>query len=172
MGFAICLELADRGRVVLRGKCGKLQFVAAFRLEPFPRRRAGPAQQLERTIRPAAADEGCGKIEPGQGLIQGHAFSSCGGVYALDMQKDGNLVLYHGAGHAIWATATDGCDGYKAVMQGDGNFVLYDTRGHALWASGTSGHPGAYLSVQEDGNLVVYAAGGTPALWASGTNGD
>jgi hypothetical protein len=119
---------------------------------------------------PPPAPSGCGLVQPGEGLTAGQTYSSCDGVYTLAMQLDGNLVLYHGGKGALWATGTNGKNGYNAVMQGDGNFVLYDVHNHPLWASGTNGHGGAYLAPQDDGNLVVYAPGGKP-LWASGTNG-
>jgi len=114
-----------------------------------------------------AAPSGCGSIEPGQGLASGDSYKSCDGRFSLDMQTDGNLVLYL-YGTALWATGTSGSDGEIAVMQTDGNFVLYGKTSDPLWASGTNGHGGTSLAVQTDGNLVVYAAG--KALWASGTN--
>jgi GH25 family lysozyme M1 (1,4-beta-N-acetylmuramidase) len=119
---------------------------------------------------PPAAPSGCTMIQPGQGLSGGEQFSSCDGRYTLAMQDDGNLVLYHNGVGAIWATMTNGKNGYNAVMQTDGNFVLYDTQNHPLWASGTSGDGGSSLAVQDDGNLVVYAPGSKP-VWASNTDG-
>ncbi len=115
-----------------------------------------------------AAPSGCGSIEPGQGLTRGQAYRSCDGRFSLDMQTDGNLVLYL-YGSALWATGTYGTDGEVATMQGDGNFVLYGKTSNALWASATYGHSGAHLALQNDGNLVVYGANDA-ALWASGTN--
>lgn len=111
---------------------------------------------------------GCGTILPGQGLTAGESFSSCDGRFSLAMQTDGNLVLYHNGAGALWATHSDGTDGFAAVMQGDGNFVLYGKHSNALWDSKTPGHGGATLVVQDDGNLVVYAPGGK-AIWASNT---
>jgi hypothetical protein len=87
----------------------------------------------------------------------------------LIMQTDGNLVLYDGAGKALWASGTDHHPGAFATMQTDGNLVVYPPSGHALWASDTDHHAGAFLSLQSDGNLVVYQ--GSTALWASKTNG-
>ena len=113
---------------------------------------------------------GCGILHGGQGLSAGAQRSSCNGHYALDMQTDGNLVLYHHGVGAIWATGTNGKGGHSAIMQGDGNFVLYTAASHPLWASNTSSHNGAFLSVQDDGNLVVYGPGGAP-LWDSHPNG-
>jgi GH25 family lysozyme M1 (1,4-beta-N-acetylmuramidase) len=133
---------------------------------------AGKALWASGTNLPAspAAPTACGAMAPGQGIVMGQSEKSCGGRYSLIMQTDGNLVLYDGS-TAIWATGTEGKQGYMAVMQGDGNFVLYDRHSVALWSSGTAGHGGADLAVQADGNLVVYAPSSGPALWDTGTNG-
>jgi hypothetical protein len=109
----------------------------------------------------------CGAIEPGHGLSNGQAWSSCDGRFTLAMQGDGNLVLYS-LGFPLWATSTNN-NGAIVVMQGDGNLVEYSHHSHPLFASGTSGHGGARLAIQDDGNLVVYA--GATALWASRTAG-
>ena len=113
------------------------------------------------------APASCGAIEPGHGLAPGETINSCDGRYALTLQGDGNLVLYHGA-NALWSSGTAGSDSRRAVMQGDGNFVVYGASA-ARWSTGTDGNPGASLAIQDDGNVVVYA-GATP-LWATGTNG-
>jgi hypothetical protein len=107
----------------------------------------------------------------GQGLVNGQSLHACDGVHHLDMQTDGNLVLYHDGYGALWSTGTQGTSGYAAKMQSDGNFVLYDHYSQALWNSGTQGHPGASLWVQPDGNLVIYPSGGGAALWNTGTQG-
>ncbi|WP_073817841.1 hypothetical protein [Kitasatospora sp. CB01950] len=86
-----------------------------------------------------------GKLMPGQYLTGGYE-PAIGAV--LEMQADGNLVLY-----------------LEASVGG---------HGPAVWSSGTWGHPGAYAYMQEDGNLVVYKQGSTKpsdALWSSGTWG-
>jgi hypothetical protein len=56
------------------------------------------------------------------------------------MQPDGNLVLYDGHGHPVWASNT-----WKAP-----------------------GAAGSHLSIQDDGNVVIYTAGGKP-IWATST---
>jgi hypothetical protein len=65
----------------------------------------------------------------------------------LDMQNDGNFVLYK----------KDGGDG----------------RGGSVWSTATQNNPGAYAHFQKDGNLVVYKNDGGEgkggALWDSGT---
>ncbi|MFD8479136.1 ricin-type beta-trefoil lectin domain protein [Kitasatospora sp. NPDC059673] len=87
----------------------------------------------------------------------------------LDMQADGNLVLYSKAtGRALWSTSTWGHPGARAAMQADGNFVLYDANGGGLWSTGTYGHANAHLVVQDDNNTVLYGPQGDP-LWSTGT---
>lgn len=108
-------------------------------------------------------------MEAGDALHPGWSIYSPSEDYKVVMQGDGNLVLYDGAGKALWASGTSGHPGAYAVMQTDGNLVVYPPSGHALWASGTAGDTGAYLSMQSDGNLVIYH--GSTAVWASGTNG-
>lgn len=108
-------------------------------------------------------------MEPGDVLRPGWSIYSPSEQFQLLMQSDGNLVLYDGAGKALWASGTSHHPGASAVMQTDGNLVVYDSAAHALWASQTPQHPGAHLSLQSDGNLVIYE--GSTALWSSATNG-
>jgi hypothetical protein len=111
----------------------------------------------------------CGEFKGGQGLGPKEDVKSCDGRFELIMQSDGNLVLYEGS-KALWATGTNGKDGYAMWMQTDGNFVLYNPYKTALWNSKTESHAGSTLHVQNDGNLVVYNSGGK-AIWSSGTYG-
>jgi hypothetical protein len=103
---------------------------------------------------------------------EGKQWISCDGRFDLNMQTDGNLVLYEGA-TALWASNTVSCGGCVS-MQSDGNLVVYDSGGmlpgHACWATGTNGNPGDFLALQNDGNLVIYTSAGTP-IWASNTSG-
>jgi hypothetical protein len=116
-----------------------------------------------------SAPVACGTLTANHALATGQSLASCNGDYTLDMQGDGNLVLYQG-GTALWASNTSGSAADEAIMQGDGNLVLYTSAGSPVWASGTAGNDGASLVVQNDGNVVVYSASGA-ALWATGTNG-
>jgi hypothetical protein len=108
---------------------------------------------------------------PGQRLVS----PSC--AFPLDMQTDGNLVLYQGNGNAasdsLWASGTLSPGGI-AIMQSDGNFVEYWSSDWpplvSNWATGTNNHPGAFITLQDDGNLVVYS--GNTSLWASHTSGE
>ena len=111
----------------------------------------------------------CGTLTANQQLNSGQSLASCNGDYSLDMQGDGNLVLYQG-GTALWSSGTAGSAATRAVLQGDGNFVLYSSAGTAVWSTKTNGNSGADLAVQNDGNVVIYSATGT-ALWSTGTAG-
>jgi hypothetical protein len=113
-------------------------------------------------------------------LYHGQRLSSPGCFYHLDMQADGNLVLYSGIQQTspVWASNTVGAGAY-AVMQADGNFVVYDWGNAPVWASGTQGFWWSRLDMQNDGNLVIYSGTEIPpffplntAIWASGTNGE
>ena len=119
---------------------------------------------------PATAAAGGSILSAGQELQAGQDLISSGGQYTLDMQTDGNLVVY-GNGCVIWAsgTAGTGSNDYLA-MQGDGNLVIYQSDGHPVWASNTAGTGRQnYLAMQVDGNLVVYTSAGAP-VWASGAS--
>lgn len=113
-----------------------------------------------------AAPTTCGILYAGQGLKAGQGLYSCDGRFSLQMQLDGNLVLYQGS-TALWSSSTWLSSTFSAIMQPDGNFVAYDLGYTAQFSTGTWDHAGAYLALQNDGNLVVYQ-GSTP-LWASNT---
>jgi hypothetical protein len=130
---------------------------------------AAPSGTASCTGTGGSAPASCGTLTANQELTTGQSLASCNGDYALNMQGDGNLVLYQGS-TALWASNTAGTAADEAIMQGDGNFVLYSSSGSAVWSSGTAGNTGASLDVQNDGNVVIYSASGA-ALWATGTNG-
>ncbi|MWV31374.1 excalibur calcium-binding domain-containing protein [Rathayibacter iranicus] len=111
----------------------------------------------------------------------------------LDMQSDGNAVIYGSAAGARWATNTSGNPGARMVMQNDGNLVVYAASGRPLWASNPAPAPattdvlvggsdlrrgqqltssdGASRAVmQGDGNVAVYSRGGV--RWGAGTQGE
>jgi GH25 family lysozyme M1 (1,4-beta-N-acetylmuramidase) len=115
--------------------------------------------------KPAAT---CGVLAAGEALAPGSVLEACGGCFNLQMQSDGNLVVYKKNGTPLWSSATAMTDGYVAEVQADGNVVLQSKAGCFLWSSQTGGHNGAHLSMQDDGNLVVYDTGNHP-LWASMT---
>ena len=87
--------------------------------------------------------------------------------YHLDLQTDGNLVLYS-SNRPLWSSGTYGSSAKYLSMQGDGNLVIYDNNNHAIWNSSTWGKGPSKLTIQQDGNLVVYGGDGHPT-WSSGT---
>ena len=112
-------------------------------------------------------------IKPQQGLLpvgfkleKGQIIHTFNGQYNLQIQGDGNLVLYQGI-YPRWSSGTVNSGAYRFIAQGDGNLVLYRKDGKSVWDSRTHGHPGARLALQEDGNLVLYHNGS--AIWSTGT---
>jgi peptidoglycan hydrolase-like protein with peptidoglycan-binding domain len=108
-------------------------------------------------------------LRPGKTLASRTYLSAADGRFHLNMQRDGNLVLYQhfGADKALWQSGTGGHPGARAVMQRDGNFVVYDGK-HALWATGTDkpGDAGSYLFVQVNARFDIYSKSGK-MLWTS-----
>lgn len=80
------------------------------------------------------------RLNPNESLLIGSSMTSQDGRFTLNMQGDGNLVLYGPNGKYRWDSATNGQSVTQTVMQSDGNFVIYGPGG-ALWASGTYGLP-------------------------------
>jgi len=99
------------------------------------------------------------------------------GAYHLNMQADGNLVLYvvssGGAPKSVWDTDTHKNKPKlpnRLVCQADGNLVVYDSNNKAMWSSHSHGKDHGRpmtFHVQNDRNLVLYA--GTEAVWSSKT---
>jgi hypothetical protein len=104
----------------------------------------------------------------GQALTVGHIVSSPDSINILELQTDGNMVIY-ARGRAIWSTKTSGKKASFAVLQSDGNFVLYTAADKPLWQSHTAKTAGSRVQMQNDGNLVIYSAT-DKATWASHSN--
>ena len=116
-------------------------------------------------------------LNPGESLVRGSQLISPNGRFHLDMQQDGNLVLYRTDDNKpIWHTDTwarvlgTHRGGDYAIMQKDGNLVVYSVDFGAIWDSKTNGRGECDLRVQDDGNLVIYATGTVNAQWDSGTD--
>ena len=105
-------------------------------------------------------------ITKGTEIPMNTIIASANGKYTLNMQDDGNLVLYKGA-KALWATATDGKIVKACAFQPDGNLVLYGYNKNAIWASNTQ-NKGEVLKMQNDGNLVIYDKN-QKAVWSTDT---
>lgn len=109
------------------------------------------------------------RLLPGETLRAGQYLTSSNGRYRLQVNPDGNLVVYRLAdGQPLWDLHTWGNPGAHASMNTDGNLVLYSPSGAALWSSRTWNHPGAALVVQPDGNVVLYDH--LRPVWATNTH--
>lgn len=94
----------------------------------------------------------------------------------LEMQPDGNLVLYRLPGVAAWSSRTQGNPGAGAVFQDDGNLVVYSsaaTGRRVLFNSGTAQPAGSSdLVLEIEDREISIRQTAPPAiafpLWASG----
>ncbi len=102
-----------------------------------------------------------------QYLEKGDFLTSPNNLYTLNLQDDGNLVLYdlNLGQKAIWVSHTYNMAVSRAVMQSDGNFVIYGYP-DSIWATNTYNQDGAFIVLQDDGTLVLY---GTTPIWTSNT---
>ncbi|MGX5654284.1 hypothetical protein ACWKWC_05865 [Geodermatophilus nigrescens] len=106
-------------------------------------------------------------LQPGRSLAAGQRLVSPNGRYTLEVQPDGNVVVYAPGRRALWHTRTWLNPGVRLTFQPDANLVLYSSSGRPLWHSDTWGNAGGHLVLQDDGNLVLYTAGGAP-VWFTG----
>jgi lysophospholipase L1-like esterase len=122
------------------------------------------------TLPIVATPTGCGTIGTGEGIVPGQTVTSCDGGYVLNMQLDGNLVLYKSNGTPLWASNTVNQPAAQADLTADGNFVVLGALGNVLWQSASGGQAAARLFVQGDGNMVIYNNDGP--VWSTGTAGE
>ena len=88
----------------------------------------------------------------------------------IELQTDGNLVLYREFDRKVfWASGTHG-DIPNVQFQSDGNLVMYDKGGSAVWSSGTHNKGAKRMVMQDDGNFVLYD-GDDKAVWSTRTSG-
>jgi hypothetical protein len=104
-----------------------------------------------------------------------HTLLSPNEQYVLDMQSDGNLVVYYqklpegwGAGPAVWSSRTNGHGGGHATMGSDGFLRVYDGVGAQIYIAPQSGGSvsGSHLELMNDGMLVIFSPSGSP-VWSS-----
>ena len=91
------------------------------------------------------------------------------GTSKLDMQWDGNLVVYQN-NIPIWASGQDVLSRapYRLYLQKDNNLVIYNSSNLVLWASGTNKGPprSAYLEINNSG-IIEIKTSATEILWSS-----
>src|SRR3990167_3129897 len=107
------------------------------------------------------------------GICQGSVVSA-NNTCKVNMQTDGNLVIYDASGSPVWSSGTNGkgVPPYRLTMQNTGNLVVQDSQSSVLWQTNTAGKgtPPYKAVMQNDCNFVIYDSNGTP-IWASGTYG-
>ncbi|KUL25838.1 ricin-type beta-trefoil lectin domain protein [Actinoplanes awajinensis] len=103
------------------------------------------------------------RLTSGQRLEEARILHTQTGI-TLNLQPDGNLVIYKGP-RAIWASNTT--NGARFVNQTDGNLVIYRADNASVWASNTSGNGPSTLWLQDDGNLVLYRNKDSKAIWST-----
>jgi hypothetical protein len=137
--------------------CGFSKTIKFAQYPPEPSQPSIPAQVKDRL----SAGE---SLQPGEKLI------SSKGIFRLEYQTDGNLVISKNS-TPIWASNTKCQPAGVFRFQDDGNLVIYDIKNTVLWASNTGGpqYLGSKLIMQDDGNLVAYNPQSAP-YWSSGTS--
>lgn len=99
-------------------------------------------------------------------LRQGQWLSSRNARFDLELQQDGNLVLYHG-NLELWSTNTPQASDHRLFIQESGNVILANRFNIFLWQTNTIGR-GVYALLQDDANFVVFNSAGTK-LWSTET---
>ncbi len=170
----LCLRSQDqpefpRVSIFLRAALRALTVVGLPILVLAPFDTAGDAAPHHKAPPVVAMPTQPSRLSAGSKLRSGSRLVSPNGLYDLEMQSDGNLVLYSRT-HALWKSDTADHPGDYATMQGDGNFVIY--QGHrAIWSSGTSrgGNSRYYLLLQNDGNLAILSPADR-SIWETNTS--
>ena len=123
------------------------------------------------------------KLEVSHTLESGQKLISQNGNYVLNMQRDGNLVVYYKKATSGWGplwsskTAGKGSSPYKLRLQSDNHLVIYDNSPAAIWSTsvfigkdGQQWEKAGFAVMQNDGNFVVYD-GNNAIMWETATDG-
>lgn len=102
-------------------------------------------------------------LHPGETLSNNGMLVSSDGRFALDMQSDGNLVLYN-AGYSLWSSHTSGAwynpDPFYSPWSSD----------PFNWIQGQYTVTAQVLRLDYSGNLYVSDAKNTRSFWLADTN--
>lgn len=88
----------------------------------------------------------------------------------LDMQKNGDLVIYSAQGQPVWTSGTAGHPGSSLVVQNDGNVGIYTPTHRGIWRSEK---PLPRLTLGDSGSAVAELQRRLTALhyWVGPANG-
>lgn len=106
-------------------------------------------------------------LKSGEMLLRNNFLRSPSGRFKLEMQGDGNLVVYDGT-EPIWASNTTWpYPGVRVTMQQDGNFVMLADYNKVSWETRTAskGNAGAALTLRDNGNVTIDVNG--RRVWTS-----
>jgi subtilisin family serine protease len=105
------------------------------------------------------------RLSSGEGLRFNESIRSPNGLYRLQQQSDGNLVLAKLGNRVLWSL---GRKGSWTTLQDNGNLVSYlYTKG--VWATNTGGNGSSQLRVQDDGNVMLHRLSDGKAVWSTKT---
>ncbi|WP_162835153.1 hypothetical protein [Tumebacillus flagellatus] len=104
-------------------------------------------------------------LHPGETLSNNGMITSSDGRFALDMQSDGNLVLYN-AGTSLWSSHTNGAwynpNPFYSPFSTDPSMYVYAQ--FTVWSSG------GVLRLDNSGHLLLTDAKNTHAFWMADTD--
>lgn len=89
------------------------------------------------------------------GVPMWHAGTNGTVAGSVDMQSDGNFVVYASGAGAVWHASTYGNPGAYVRLNNDGSLVVYSAGGGVLWSS-TGGGGGPTGRWKDDGNGGCY----------------
>lgn len=133
---------------------------AGMRASSYTRYSFDDADNLtERWVQPVAPLTSPDRLASGEAIVRGQRLVA--GTVRLEMQHDGNVVLYCGSAFR-WATNTDTGRATTLLMETDGALSVLGP-GAIVWQQ-TTGSPGARLVLGSGGSLVLENAGGQPLV--------
>jgi plastocyanin len=119
---------------------------------------------------------GCGFLPTGSSILKGKSLVSCNKSHTLNLQPDGNLVLYPltetgATGTPIWNTETQGQDNRRLTVTTADNLVLIDATAKRTWQAFPIRAPKTIegLLLRPDGSLFLRSKDRTVAWTADKT---
>ena len=105
------------------------------------------------------------RVTSGTGLRLGESIESPNGLYRLQLQTDGNLVLTRPGNRVLWSL---GRKSSWLTLQPTATWSRSSTP-RACWATNTGGNGASELRLQDDGNVVLRRLDTNVAVWSTKT---